>query len=190
MLGLFRTLFRRDPRRALIAALYARVAAAARQPGLYADLGVPDTIEGRFEALSVHMVLALRALRGKPDPAGDVARDLTDAFFRDMDASLREMGVGDTSVPKRMKTIAEAFYGRAGVYDAALDAGGEAALAAALGRNVCGSDAPAQGLARYVLAADRDLKSATAEGMLADEPRFPAPAPFAAAGTTSSTRAL
>jgi cytochrome b pre-mRNA-processing protein 3 len=190
MLGLFRSLFRRDPRRDLIAALYARVADAARQPGLYADLGVPDTVEGRFEALSVHMVLALRALRRKPDPAGDVARDLTDAFFRDLDASLREMGVGDTAVPKRMKTLAEAFYGRAGVYDAALDAGDETALAAALGRNVRGSDAPAQGLARYVLAADRRLASATAEAFLADGPRFPAPAEFAPPGTTSPAQAL
>jgi hypothetical protein len=106
MFGLLRSLFRRDPRRELVAGLYARVAGAARQRALYADLGVPDTVEGRFEALSVHMVLALRALRHKPDPAGDVARDLTDAFFRDLDASLREMGVGDTAVPKRMKTLA------------------------------------------------------------------------------------
>ncbi len=190
MFGLFRSLFRRDPRRELVAGLYARVAGAARQRALYADLGVPDTVEGRFEALSVHMVLALRALRHKPDPAGDVARDLTDAFFRDLDASLREMGVGDTAVPKRMKTLAEAFYGRAGVYDSALDAGDEAALAAALGRNVCGSDAPAPGLARYALSADRALKSATAEAFLHEGPRFPAPADFAASGTTPPAGAL
>ncbi len=190
MLGLLRSLIRRDPRRELIAALYKRVAGAARQPGLYGDLGVPDTIEGRFEALSLHMVLALRALRHKPDPASDVARDLTDAFFRDLDASLREMGVGDTSVPKRMKTLAEAFYGRAGVYDAALDSGDEAALAAALGRNVCGSDGPALELARYALAADNALKPVTAESMLADGPRFPAPEGFASGGTTLSAQAL
>ncbi|HEX2555808.1 MAG TPA: ubiquinol-cytochrome C chaperone family protein [Microvirga sp.] len=181
-----RSLFRRDPRREIIAGLYKRVAAAARAPALYAGLGVPDTIEGRFEALSLHMVLALRALRGKPDPAGDVARDLTDAFFRDLDASLREMGVGDTAVPKRMKTLAEAFYGRAGVYDPALDAGDQAALAAALGRNVCGSDGPAHGLAAYALAADRALRAETAETALADGPRFPAPDGFATAGTAAS----
>lgn len=190
MLGLLRTLFRRDPRRESIAGLYKRVSGAARQPGLYAALGAPDTLEGRFEALSLHMVLALRALRHKPDPAADVARDLTDAFFRDLDASLREMGVGDTSVPKRMKTLAEAFYGRAAVYDAALDAGDEAGLAVALGRNVCGSAAPAPGLARYALAADRALRPATAEAFLAEGPRFPEPDGFAAGGTTSSAGAL
>jgi cytochrome b pre-mRNA-processing protein 3 len=184
MLGLIRKLFGRDPRRELIADLYKRVAAAARQPGLYGTLGVPDTIEGRFEALSLHMVLALRALRHKPDPAGDVARDLTDAFFRDLDASLREMGVGDTVVPKRMKTLAEAFYGRAGVYDAALDAADERVLAGALGRNVRGSDAPAEGLARYALAADRGLKEASAEAFLTDGPRFPSAEAFAARGTS------
>jgi cytochrome b pre-mRNA-processing protein 3 len=182
MLGFLQTLFRPDPRREAIAGLYKRVAVAARQRGLYADLGVPDTIEGRFEALSLHMVLALRALRNKPDPAGDVARDLTDAFFRDLDASLREMGVGDTSVPKRMKTLAEAFYGRAGVYDAALDGANEAGLAEALGRNVHGTDAPAHGLARYALAADRGLKAATAEAILTDGPAFPAPETFVIRG--------
>ena len=59
----------------------------------------------------------MRALRELPAPADEVAKDLTDAFFRDMDASLSEMGVGDTVVPKRMKKVAEAFYGRAHAYD-------------------------------------------------------------------------
>ena len=116
------SLFRKDPRRAAIATLYKRIATASRSPGLYAALGIPDTLEGRFEALSLHMVLALRALRELPPPADEVAKDLTDAFFRDMDASLREMGVGDTVVPKRMKKIAESFYGRAHAYDGPLDA--------------------------------------------------------------------
>jgi len=179
MLALLRNLFRPDPRRALIAALYKRVATAARSPALYGGLGVPDTLEGRFESLSLHMVLALRALRGKPDPAGDVARDLTDAYFRDLDASLREMGVGDTRVPKRMKTLAEAFYGRARAYDTALDAGDAAALADALGRNVHGTEAPAPALADYALAADRSLKTASLDAILADGPAFPSPTTFA-----------
>ena len=84
------SLFRKDPRRIAIATLYERIATASRSPGLYAALGIPDTLEGRFEALSLHMTLALRALRALPAPADEVAKDLTDAFFRDMDASLRE----------------------------------------------------------------------------------------------------
>lgn len=172
-------LFRKDPRRELIAALYARIANAARHAGLYRELGIPDTLEGRFEALVLHMVLAQRGLRGRPDPAQDLAKDLMDALFQDLDASLREMGVGDTTVPKRMKKLGEAFFGRAHAYDPLLDAGDEAALAESLSRNVLGSAAPAQALARYALAADRHLKAMEFAGFLAAESHFPQPEPFA-----------
>ncbi|WP_243368440.1 ubiquinol-cytochrome C chaperone family protein [Microvirga solisilvae] len=176
------SLFRKDPRRVAIAGLYARIADASRNPGLYAGLGIPDTLEGRFESLSLHMVLSLRALRELPAPADDVAKDLTDAFFRDMDASLREMGVGDTVVPKRMKKVAASFYGRAHAYDPALNAADEAALAEALGRNALGADAPAIALARYALAADKGLKAVTLDMLLESGPVFPAPEAFAEEG--------
>jgi cytochrome b pre-mRNA-processing protein 3 len=179
--------FRKDPRRTVIATLFERVATASRDAGLYADLGVPDTVEGRFEALSLHMVLALRALRDLPSPADEVGRDLTDALFRDLDSSLREMGVGDTAVPKRMKKLGEAFYGRARVYDAALNARDEAALAEALGRNVMGreaaGEAPARPLARYALAADRDFKTLSLEQVLEQGFTFPRPGSFTGEGT-------
>jgi cytochrome b pre-mRNA-processing protein 3 len=175
-------LFRKDPRRTVIATLYERVATASRTPGLYRDLGLPDTLEGRFEALSLHMVLALRALRELPPPADEVGRDLTEAFFRDLDASLREMGVGDTAVPKRMKKLGEAFYGRARSYDSALNAGDEAALAEALGRNAIGGEAPATPLARYALAADRAFKAVDLDRILSQGFAFPPPGNFAGEG--------
>jgi cytochrome b pre-mRNA-processing protein 3 len=173
------SLFRKDPRRTTIAALYKRIATASRTPGLYAALGIPDTLEGRFEALALHMVLSLRALRGLPHPADEVAKDLTDAFFRDMDASLREMGVGDTVVPKRMKKVAASFYGRAHAYDGPLNGADEAGLALALGRNAYGTDAPATPLARYALAADRSLKTLDLETLMNTGPVFPEPETFA-----------
>lgn len=176
------SLFRKDPRRVAIASLYKRIATASRSPGLYAALGIPDTLEGRFEALSLHMVLALRALRVLPTPADEVAKDLTDAFFRDMDASLREMGVGDTVVPKRMKKIAESFYGRAHAYDGPLDGQNEAELAVALGRNAYGREAPATSLARYALAADGGFRTADLDTLLATGPTFPDPETFAQGG--------
>lgn len=176
-------LFRKDPRRTQIALLYKRIATASREPGLFAGLTIPDTIEGRFESLSLHMVLMLRALRALPAPADEVAKDLTDAFFRDMDASLREMGVGDTVVPKRMKKIASSFYGRAHAYDGPLDALDEAALGIALGRNVYGTEAPAPPLARYALAADRDLRRADLDALLDSGPVFPRPETFAEEGS-------
>jgi cytochrome b pre-mRNA-processing protein 3 len=173
------SLFRKDPRRTTIATLYKRIATASRAPGLYAALGIPDTLEGRFEALSLHMVLVLRALRELPHPADEVAKDLTDAFFRDMDASLREMGVGDTVVPKRMKRVAESFYGRAHAYDTPLNGSDEAGLALALGRNVYGSEAPATPLARYALAADQGLKAIDLDTFLETGAVFPEPETFA-----------
>jgi len=166
---------RRNPNRALIAQLYQRIVDASRQQALYSQFGVPDTLEGRFESLTVHMVLVLRTLRRWPDPAADVARDLTDAFFAQLDASLRELGVGDVAVPKRMKRLAEAFYGRAQAYDAALDAHDEAGLAGALGRNVLGRAEPAAGLARYVLAAEKGLGALDLDRLLGEGPNFPPP---------------
>ncbi|WP_112663577.1 ubiquinol-cytochrome C chaperone family protein [Microvirga flavescens] len=167
------SLFRKDERRVTIGTLYTRVAEASRGAGLYLALGVPDTLEGRFESLSLHMILVLRALRRLPPPADDVAADLTDALFSDLDAALREMGVGDTTVPKRMKTMASAFYGRAQAYDAPLDSGDEAALALALAKNVTADDQPATALARYALAADSLLKTADLDTILKQGPAFP-----------------
>ena len=180
MLGLFR----KNARRALIATLYERVATASRQPDLYLQLGVPDNLEGRFEALCLHMVLALRGLRRLPAPADDVAKDLTDAFFADLDASLREMGVGDTAIPKRMKKLAEAFYGRAGAYDPPLEGGDKAALAEALRRNVGAPEASVPRLARYALAADRDCRAPDLDTILSRGFPFPPPARFAGEGTS------
>jgi cytochrome b pre-mRNA-processing protein 3 len=172
--------FRKDPRRAVIAKLYRRIADASRNPGLYGTLGIPDTLEGRFESVSLHTILVLRALRDLPPPADDVAKDLTDAFFQDIDASLREMGIGDTVVPKRMKKLAAAFYGRAHAYDGPLEAVDEPALAVALGRNALGSDAPAHPLARYTLAADRGLQQAGLAALLGEGHVFPEPDTFGA----------
>ena len=104
--------FRKDPRREAIETLYGRIAAASREPGLYLDLGVPDTVEGRFEAVTLHVILVLRRLGGLPGPADEVAQDLVDCFFRHLDASLRELAVGDLAVPKRMNKLGEAFAGR------------------------------------------------------------------------------
>lgn len=176
-------LFRIPPRRTAIAALYERIATASRDPGLYEGLGVPDTLEGRFESVSLHVILALRALRSMPDPAQEVARDLAEAFFRDMDSSLREMGVGDTRVPKRMKSVASAFYGRAHAYDAPLDAGDEAVLALTLGRNVQGQETSAPALARYVVEADSVLHKASLDAVLKTGFAFPQPDLFVEAGS-------
>ena len=182
---------REDARRRLIETLHLRINEASRAPALYTGLGVPDSVEGRFEALCLHVILVLRRMRALPEPAADVAQDLVNAVFLQLDAALRELGVGDFGVPKRMKKLGAAFYGRAEGYDAALDAGDVAALQAALARNVLGQDgaehAPAEaaGLAAYVRSAAQALEGSDLDGLLETGPRFPEPAGFIDSGVSA-----
>jgi cytochrome b pre-mRNA-processing protein 3 len=137
-------LFRRKPHERAGFALYTEAVALARDPALFETLGVPDTIQGRFDAIGLHVALVLRRCRAEPDPAGAaLAQAVFDAMFADMDISLREMGVSDLAVGKRMKKLWEGFHGRALAYEAALDAGDGAALAEAIGRNLHGGAPPA-----------------------------------------------
>ncbi len=142
--------FRRRRQEQKIDALYGAIVAQARRPVFYADYGVADTVSGRFDLLVLHLALVLRQLREAPEAVRPLGQGLFDAFCRDIDGNLREMGVGDLAVPKEMKRFGEAFYGRAAAYDRAL--AGEADLAATLARNVLGGEAhPAAGrLAAYV----------------------------------------
>jgi cytochrome b pre-mRNA-processing protein 3 len=168
-------LFRKDLRREAIESLYQRIAAASREPSLYLDLGVPDTVEGRFEAVTLHMILVLRRLTQLPSPADEVAQDLVDCFFQHLDASLRELAVGDLAVPKRMKKLAEAFTGRSLAYRTALEAENRDDLATTLARNVLGRIEPAHGLAGYVLESEAELAASTLDSLLREGPRFAPP---------------
>jgi cytochrome b pre-mRNA-processing protein 3 len=129
-------LFRRTPRDDTIAALYGTIVAQARAPAFYQIYGVPDTVNGRLEMVVLHAVLLLRRLEREPPPLRALGQGLFDRFCRDMDDSMREMGVGDLAVPRRMRRIGAAFYGRQAAYRAALEAFDQRALAAALERNV------------------------------------------------------
>lgn len=125
-----------------IEGIYGMIVAQAREPLFYRDLGVPDTVDGRFDLLLLHVWIVLRRLRAaahglEPDQAVGQAlgQALFDRFCEDLDDNLREMGVGDLAVPKRMQAFGEAFYGRAKAYDAAIAEGAEA-LAQAICRNI------------------------------------------------------
>jgi cytochrome b pre-mRNA-processing protein 3 len=149
--------------------LLGAVAQAARAPALYGEGRVPDTLDGRLEAMFLHAALALMRLRAAPE-AGGLAQAFADLLFRHLDEGLRETGVGDLSVPKTMKRIAGRFYGRLQAYDGALAEAGEAALVDALARNVFNAapqDAPfAATLAAYVRRQQTALAAAPAEGLL------------------------
>lgn len=133
-------LFKRDPHEAQVRALYLKIVDQARQPAFYRDCGVPDSLDGRFELVALHAFLVLHRFKGEM-AAEEFAQSLFDLLFMDMDASLREIGVGDLKVGKRVKTMAQGFYGRAAAYEEGLAAGSEN-LAAALRRNLYGTVAP------------------------------------------------
>lgn len=152
-------------------ALYGAAVAAARDPFFYADLGVPDTLDGRFDLISLHAFLVIHRLQDATEPGPALAQAVFDAMFSDMDINLREMGVSDLSIGKRVRAMWEAFHGRSKAYAAALQSDDPGALAAALGRNIwrgaAPGDAPAR-LARLVRAQAERLAaqpiSALAEG--------------------------
>jgi cytochrome b pre-mRNA-processing protein 3 len=137
------SLFRRRPFERPAFSLYTEAVATARDPAWYARLGVPDTLDGRFDMISLFTFLLVDRCRSDPDPRGpDLAQAVFDAMFADMDHNLREMGVGDLSVGKKVKVMWEAFNGRARVYAAAVESPEPGALAEALGRNVWRAEAP------------------------------------------------
>jgi cytochrome b pre-mRNA-processing protein 3 len=168
-------LFRRSANRQLIDRLSGEIVAAARDPILFTDYGIEDSLEGRFEAVTLHAVLVLRRLNRMDQPAPEIAQDLTDAIFRSFEIALREMGVGDISVPKQMRTIAGAFLGRAAAYDLALR-GGAPALKAALARNVYAGRKNPDRLARYVDAANEALVKVSLDAFTLGPVPFPEPA--------------
>ena len=155
-------------------ALYASLASAARAEKFYAQWRVPDTMEGRFDMLVLHMYLTLDRLRAFGAESEPLRQALTDRFFAAMDGALREVGVGDLSVGKKVRKMAEAFFGRVQAYEAAGKLG-EGALAQALARNVYASPTSpyALELAQWALAAQRQLEDQSLAELQAGKVRFP-----------------
>ena len=130
---------------------YRSIVSQSRQVKFYADWGVPDTVTGRFDMVSLHLALYLRRLKTEP-AARDFTQALVELFFKDIDSSIRELGVTDLGVPKKVKAMGNVFYGLASVLDPALDSGDAAEIEAVLVRNVYGApNAGAAPLAAYLL---------------------------------------
>jgi cytochrome b pre-mRNA-processing protein 3 len=167
----------RMPSRGTIEAIYGMIVTQAREPLFYRDLGVPDTVNGRFDLLVLHLWIVLRRLKSIEGGAG-LSQTLFDRFCDDMDANLREMGVGDLTVPKRMQAFGEAFYGRAAAYDLAL-AAGEGPLAQALCKNILNGEEidKARRLAVYAEAAIAALAGLDEATLRGGSWKFPSPLP-------------
>ena len=152
-------LFSKSRRERAVAALYGRIVERARDPAFFTEGGVPDTLEGRFELIALHAGLVMRRL-GREPRAAEFNQALFDFLFADLDLNLREMGVGDMGVGKKVKSFAEHFMGRLRAYDEALSAGaGPDALAAALDRNLFGSTLPDPAAVERMALHVRDLAS-------------------------------
>ena len=173
---MLRRLFARPGREDRYRELYECAVRAGRRPGTMLALSVPDTLDGRFELLVVHLCLLLRRLRrsGMTEPS----QGLVDLFVADMDRSLREVGVGDLSVGRKVRQTVSALYGRLQAYDAGLD--GEADLRAALERNLYGTagevapEGPARA-ERYVRAAEAALDALGDDAVASGAVPFPEP---------------
>ncbi|WP_309646108.1 ubiquinol-cytochrome C chaperone family protein [Phenylobacterium sp.] len=149
--------------------LYAGVVAQARTPALYTDLGAPDTVEGRFELYTAHVFLLLDRLRGQGPRAGETSQVLFDAYLSALDDALREMGVGDVSVGKKMRKLGEAFYGRVKSYETAFQTlPDRTQLEALAARTVYAQGEPANAprFADYVLAQRETLAGQSLDALL------------------------
>lgn len=153
--------------------LYEAIVAAARHVRFYEDMAVADTIDGRFDMIVLHLFLVLNRLKGQG--VEDIRQRLTDEFFADMDRSLRELGVSDVAVGKKVRRIAESYYGRVMAYDRAL-AAGPVALEEAISRNIYPDGASGEStraMTAYFVDAVNRLASAPLNQILQGELRLP-----------------
>jgi cytochrome b pre-mRNA-processing protein 3 len=158
--------------------LYTASVTAARNPYFYAELGVPDTMDGRFDLVGLHAAMVIRHLRSFPPPGAAIAQAVFDAMFSDMDMNLRELGAGDVTIARNVRAMWEAFHGRATVYEAALASPDPAALEESLARNIWRGAATGEEaaiLARIVRDLVSQLDTAPPAELFAGRFRFAAP---------------
>ena len=153
--------------------LYELAVRQARDPRFYTTLGVADRIDARFELYTLHVLLLTMRLKDEgTEQGGDAGQQLFDTYVSALDHALRELGVGDVSVGKKMRKLGEAMYGRMTAYEAPLRAGDAAALSASLAKNVLENEAAGDGaaLAAYAL----DSRTRLAAQSFSDAMKAPA----------------
>ncbi len=173
-------LFRKNPHEETVARLYAAIVAQSRRPSFFLPpSAAPDTFEGRFEILTLNSGLVLRRLGRLPQPGPEIAQALSNAIFSHFDDALREIGISDVGVPKKMKKLAGAFMGRVVAYEQAFEEGEPAEknlrIAAALKRNILGGQGDASALLAYAIAARAKLAETPLDTFLRGEAPFPDP---------------
>lgn len=176
MLNALRRFFAPDPAQQQAYAAYSALVTQARRSWFYTGCGMPDTLDGRFEMVLLHLFLVIARLKPEQDTAAQLfTRSVTEAFVDDMDRSLRELGVTDTGVGKRVRRMGAALYGRLQAYEEAFaDA---QAFSTALKRNAYGTvqpeDAQVSRLAAYVANAAEHLQAQPLDIVLTGRIGFP-----------------
>lgn len=152
------SLFRKNTATDAVYGVYTAIVAQSRQPVFYADWGVGDTVTGRFDMISIHMALLFRRLRAEEETR-EFSQAVFDLFFKDMDRSLREMGVTDMGIPKKIQKMGNLFFGLLAAINEAMDRGDREALAAVFSRNIFeGAEIEhSRTLADYAMAQDKAL---------------------------------
>jgi cytochrome b pre-mRNA-processing protein 3 len=170
--------------------LYAGIVTQARRPAFYSTCGVPDTLDGRFELVALHAFLVLHRLKRDQEASAEFAQSLFDVLFLDMDVNLREIGVGDLGVGRRVKAMAQGFYGRIAAYEGGLEQGGET-LVAALRRNLYGTVQPdgtgLRAMAGYLVREAAGLDAQDLGDLMSGRVEFGAPPAVAAAAGSSGS---
>lgn len=159
-MGLFDSLRRKRHTAAIANDLYLKTVEQSRSPGFYTELGVPDTVDGRFDMIILHIMLVVRRLRGQSKEAVAVSQEILNLMFADMDRNFREMGIGDMSIGKHVKKVAKAFYGRAEILEAGLESNHGALVEALINTIYRSVDEPhpyAETMATYVADTDTIL---------------------------------
>jgi len=171
---MLQNLFRSHPSKAQGRALYGSAAEKARDASFYRALGAPDRIDARFELFSLHVALVLERLRDQGEEAADVAQETLDTYVRSLDDALREQGIGDLSMRKKMKTVAGLVMGRiAGVREALLSDDREA-MAGLVARSLPDLEPnQAKALAAYVFRAHEALQAQPLRDILDGRPAWP-----------------
>lgn len=161
-----------------IRATYERIVAQARLPVFYERYGIPDTSEGRFEMIVLHAFCVFHRLRGEDKAGRKFAQAVFDLFFLDMDQSLRELGIGDEGVRRRVRKMVESFYGRTTSYAKALENSDNTALFDAFARNIyadSGEHVAINGLVHYMHDAVEGLAALPTTEILKGDLNFVAP---------------
>ena len=180
ILNLFK---RKKTNAALVNAQYQVITRSARDPNFYQNFDVPDTVMGRFNMVSIFMTLYLRATNNSNEAIKQLAQEVVEEFFKDIEHSIRELGIGDAGVPKRMKKLGRMFYGRAENYGKALDNDDMNELAEAFLRNIYPQIADGeldktpdmQSLAEHALSVDKELKHISHDDIIKARVSFPTP---------------